>query len=284
MPRGACKEADLDTARCNGAVNWCNRGVARDESAPDPSPGVAEALGPKLVQAMKVARRLLPGDDRYGDPLSTVGSEPRQVVARRLGDLASERPGVLKEAGLTALQVWEAVSEGETQKLGGDRRAIVFTDLVGFSDWALEAGDDIALELLREVADAIEPPVVRRRGEVVKRLGDGMMAVFSDPAAALEAVLDARERLAGVEVAGYRPRMRAGIHVGSPRRLGDDYLGVDVNVAARVADHAAGDEILVSGDALSELGSESVSARKKLLFRAKGVPSDVTVYALKGKR
>jgi adenylate cyclase len=256
--------------------------VGQDEQEPQAASGIADTVGPRLMQAMKIARRLLPGDSRYGDSLSTVGSQPRQLMARRLGELAAERPGVLKEVGLSALQVWEAVSDEGEQKLEGDRRAIVFTDLVGFSDWALEAGDDLALELLREVADAIEPPVVKRGGEVVKRLGDGMMAVFADPAAAVAAVLDARERLDGVEVAGYRPRMRAGIHVGSPRRLADDYLGVDVNVAARVADHASAGEVLISGDALEALGRDSVPARKKLLFRAKGVPSDVTVYALRG--
>jgi len=242
------------------------------------------SINPKLLTAMKIARELLPGDSRYGDPLSTAGSEPRQLMARRLGEAASERPGILKEAGLSALQVWEAVAVGAEAKPGDDRLAIVFTDLVGFSDWALEAGDDIALELLRAVAEAIEPPVVKHHGEVVKRLGDGMMAVFGDPDDAVAAVFDARQRLGAVEVAGYRPRMRAGMHVGSPRRLGDDYLGVDVNVAARVADEASGGEFLVSGDALSELDRDAISARKKLLFRAKGVPSDVTAYSLKAKR
>ena len=256
-----------------------------DESDSEEEADTALArMTPRLIQAMKIAREMLPGDSRYGDPLSTAGSEPRQLMARRLGELALERPGILKEAGLSALQVWEAVAEGGGRQSGSDRLAIAFTDLVGFSDWALEAGDDIALDLLRAVAEAIEPPVIKQGGEVVKRLGDGMMAVFGDPDAAVTAILDARQRLGAVEVAGYRPRMRAGIHVGSPRRLSGDYLGVDVNVAARVADHASGGELLISGDALAELDPDTVSARKKLLFRAKGVPSDVTVYAVKEKR
>jgi adenylate cyclase len=242
------------------------------------------AIGPRLMKAMKLAREILPGDSRYGDPLSTTGSEPRALVARRLGDAAKTRPGIMKEAGLSALQVWEAVAATDSNKLGEDRLAIAFTDLVGFSDWALEAGDDIALDLLRQVAEAIEPPVVSHRGEVVKRLGDGMMAVFSDADAAVDAVFEARERLDGVEVAGYRPRMRAGIHVGTPRRLADDYLGVDVNVAARVAESASGGELLVSGVALEEIDPDTVSARKKLMFRAKGVPSDISVYSLKARR
>ncbi len=241
-------------------------------------------IGPKLVEAMKIARELLPGDSRYGDPLSTVGSEPRALMARRLGEAALERPGILKEAGLSALQVWEAVSVGGAPKLGENRLAIVFTDLVGFSDWALEAGDEIALELLRDVAEAIEPPVVQAGGEVVKRLGDGMMAVFASPADAVAAVLEARDRLEAVEVASYRARMRAGMHVGSPRRIGDDYLGIDVNIAARVAEAASGGEFLISGDALETLDGDRFSTRRKLRFRAKGVPSDVTAYTLKARR
>ena len=244
---------------------------------------IGAALGPKLFKAMKIAREVLPGDSRYGDPLSTTGTQPRTLVARKLGEAAKRRPGILKEAGLSALQVWEAVSESEESRLGDDRLAIAFTDLVGFSDWALEAGDDLSLELLREVAEAIEAPVVECGGEVVKRLGDGMMAVFGDPDAAVEALFAGRERLRGVEVGGYVPRMRAGLHVGSPRRLADDYLGVDVNIAARIAERASADELLVSGDALEELELDGIAAKKKLIFHAKGVPRDVTAYSLKVK-
>lgn len=244
---------------------------------------IGAAIGPKLFKAMKLAREVLPGDSRYGDPLSTTGSEPRTLVARKLGEAATRRPGILKEAGLSALQVWEAVAESDATKLGDDRLAVAFTDLVGFSDWALEAGDDLSLDLLRKVAEAIEVPVIEHGGEVVKRLGDGMMAVFGDADEAVAALLEAGERLRDVEVGGYGPRMRAGIHVGSPRRLADDYLGVDVNIAARIAESASGDELLVSGDALDELDLDRIKTRKKLKFRAKGVPREITVYALKAR-
>lgn len=45
---------------------------------------------------------------------------------------------------------------------------------------------------------------------------------------------------------GYRPRLRTAIHLGRPRKLGCDYFGVDVNIAARLCDAAKPDEILVS--------------------------------------
>lgn len=256
------------------------------DSSDDSQNGAAAlgaAIGPKLFKALKLAREVLPGDSRYGDPLSTTGTEPRTLVARKLGEAATRRPGILKEAGLSALQVWEAVAESEPAKLGDDRLAIAFTDLVGFSDWALEAGDDLSLDLLRQVAEAIEVPVIEHHGEVVKRLGDGMMAVFADPDEAVAALLAGGGRLGDIEVGGYRPRMRAGIHVGSPRRLADDYLGVDVNIAARIAESASGDELLVSGEALEALDPDSVKTRKKLKFRAKGVPREITVYSLKAR-
>ncbi|MFL5867951.1 MAG: adenylate/guanylate cyclase domain-containing protein [Thermoleophilaceae bacterium] len=233
-----------------------------------------------LLTAAKLVRELLPGDSRFGDPLSTAGRAQPEVVGKRLADLTAERPGVLREAGLSALQVWQAVSEAQGRGQGDERMAIVFTDLVEFSDFALEAGDETALELLRQVGEAIEPPVGEHGGEVVKRLGDGMMAVFPEPQQALDAVVEAQERLSGVQADGYQPRIRAGLHVGQPRKLGGDYLGVDVNIAARVAEEAGPDELLVSDRAMAELDGEALKAKRKRRFSVKGVPKDLTVYSV----
>jgi len=234
----------------------------------------------RLLAAVRRLRDMLPGDSRFGDPLSVAGAKQSDLIGRRVSELTAERPGVLREAGLSALQVWQALSEAQGRGRGEVECTIVFTDLVDFSTWAVEAGDEAALELLRDVADAIEPPVTEHGGRVVKRLGDGMMAIFGDPNDALAAVLAARERLAGIEVAGYRPVIRAGLHVGQPREIGGDYLGVDVNVAARVAEGAGGDEVLASQPVVDALDGAPVTPRKKRLFRGKGVPKDLTIYSL----
>jgi adenylate cyclase len=235
---------------------------------------------PRLVLAAKLIRELLPGDSRFGDPLSTAGSKQSQLLGRRLSELTADRPGVLREAGLSALQVWQVLAEAQGRGHGDRELTIVFTDLVDFSAWALEAGDDSVLELLRDVGQAVEPPVKAHGGDVVKRLGDGMMAVFEDPEQGLGAIEDARDRLAALEAPGYRPRMRAGMHVGRPRKLGGDYLGVDVNIAARLADEASADELLVSDRALALLDTGSLKVSKKRFFRVKGVPKDVITYSV----
>jgi adenylate cyclase len=235
---------------------------------------------PKLIGAAQRLRRMLPGDSEFGDPLSTAGSRQPQVVGRALSELTQSRPGLLRETGLTALQVWEAVSEAQGRGRGERRLAIVFTDLVEFSSWALEAGDDEAVRLLRDVDRAMEPAIRAHGGEIVKRLGDGMMAVFAEPKEAWDALCEARERVAEVRAEGYVPRFRAGIHVGRPRKLGGDYFGVDVNVAARLAESASGDEVLVSDGALAGLDAEGLKVKKKRRFRVKGVPDDLAAYSV----
>ncbi len=79
---------------------------------------------------------------------------------------------------------------------------------------------------------------------------------------------------------GYEPRVRAGVHCGRPRKLGGDYLGVDVNVAARLAQKAKAGEILVSGAVEQRI--ETVSVRRKRRFSVKRVPDDVTAFSISG--
>ena len=234
---------------------------------------------PSLVEGVRQTRRRLPGDDRVGNRLSTAPGHPTDVAARQLAEHGSGSPGVVGEVGLTALQLWQALAESRGRGRGEVDVAVLSTDLVGFSSWALEAGDEMAVELLREVSEAIEPPIGEWRGEVVKRLGDGLMATFRDAPSAVEAALEMRERVAGIDVGGYRPRLRTGIHLGRPRKIGRDYFGVDVNIAARLAEAARPGEILVSGSAIPALEPGTVNATKRR-FRARGAPKNLAAHSV----
>jgi adenylate cyclase len=240
----------------------------------------------RMFSVVRRVRERLPGDKDFGDPLSTARFGHLAVASRQWTELTEGRPGVVREVGRGALQLWQSVLEARGHDRGDVQLTIVFTDLVDFSNWALRAGDDDTLVLLREVAAAIEPPVKQRGGAVVKRLGDGMMAIFTSPQAAFEAVMDANQNLATIRVAGYRPRIRAGMHTGNPRKLGGDYLGIDVNIAARVAQKAAGGEVLASATTVALLDPEAVSARRKRTFsllRVKGVPDELEVFSISPK-
>jgi adenylate cyclase len=232
-----------------------------------------------VVKAAQALRQRLPGDRSYGDPLSVAGDEPPQLIGQRLATAMNARPSATRELGFGALQLWQAVSEAQGRGRGEQPLAILFVDLVRFSDWALEAGDDAALDLLRQVGRGVDPVLIERGGRIVKRLGDGLMAVFENAGDAVGAALEASERVRGIQVDGYSPELRAGIHFGKPRKLGSDYFGVDVNVAARVADAAGPSQVLVSEAVCDRLDGTEVSLRRQWRFRAQGAPKGMKVFA-----
>jgi adenylate cyclase len=230
-----------------------------------------------LLTAADHLRRRLPGDDRFGDPLSTAGPQPVEVVARGVSAMQPKRQSVVQELGLAGLQVWQSLSEAAGRGHGDQEMAILFTDLVSFSSWALKTGDAAALHLLREVGTAVERPVLERDGRIIKRLGDGVMATFLEPRNAVDAALDAQEAVAKIDLDGYQPQLRAGLHWGSPRKLGGDYLGVDVNVAARVVEAAKGDQVLVSQVLLSRIDPDGLKTGRAKRLKAEGTPRGLQV-------
>ena len=233
---------------------------------------------PRLLAAARWLRKRLPGDERFGDPLSTAGDAPPEVLARQVTALQrSDRPSVAHELGLGALQVWQGLSEATGRGRGTEEVALLFTDLVGFSSWALEVGDESAIELLREVGHVLDTAIADHDGAVVKHLGDGTMAVFEHSNEAVAAALDARDGMEGIEVAGHRPRLRSGVHAGKPRKLGGDYLGVDVNIAARVVEAAKPQQVLVSEVSCHALDQELFEVARAKRLKAPGAPKEFRV-------
>ena len=111
-----------------------------------------------------------------------------------------------REVGLTAVQLWQSLAEAQGRGRGEVDVAILFTDLVDFSTWALEAGDEAAIQLLGDVGERSEEAVDDNGGEVVKRLGDGMMAVFGDADGRREGRPRRHGAVVGDRVRGLRPR------------------------------------------------------------------------------
>jgi class 3 adenylate cyclase len=294
-PTLAPVDADAFDER-SGGIGEIDRKPER-QAEPRRSSGPMEWLknsnrSPAVIAFLRRARRALPGDPEFGDPLSADGvGGPR--AAARAADRLLERDAASREVSLGALQVWQALTERVSGKPANREVTLVFTDLVGFSTWSLQAGDDGTLRLLRRVSQVVEPPLLAAGGHIVKRMGDGIMAVFSNPATAVRAAIAAREAVKAIDVDGYTPRMRVGIHTGRPQRIGSDWLGVDVNIAARVMERATKGELVVSHATLDRIPDEEfeslgVTAKRlrRQVFTAKqdGVPADLTMYRLRIRR
>ncbi len=103
--------------------------------------------------------------------------------------------------------------------------------------------------------DAIARATVERhRGVVVKTTGDGVHAVFEDPADALGAVIQLQLALADpVATQGLGLRVRCGLHAGVEERRDGDFFGPAVNRAARIMGAAHGGQVLLSQAVAAQL-------------------------------
>jgi adenylate cyclase len=123
--------------------------------------------------------------------------------------------------------------------------AIAFTDIVGFTEFTAERGDDGALALL-DLQERVVREALPSGARVVKELGDGLLLWFPHAVDALDACLDLRDRFEDEASEDLPLWVRIGMHWGSPSRRGDDLVGHDVNLAARIVEVAGPGELLVS--------------------------------------
>ncbi|OBI42903.1 adenylate/guanylate cyclase domain-containing protein [Mycobacterium sp. E796] len=151
---------------------------------------------------------------------------------------------------------------------------IVFTDIVGATLRAAELGDQRWRDLLDRHDSAVRREITRFGGTERNRAGDGFLATFASPSAAIsfaEAVVDA-VRVLGVEV-------RVGIHAGEIEVRGNDVAGLSVHIGARVSALAGPSEVLVSStvrDIVAGSGREFAARGEHEL---KGVPDLWRLYA-----
>jgi adenylate cyclase len=158
---------------------------------------------------------------------------------------------------------------------------ILFADISGSSLMYATRGDAVAFNLTSTCLNLMEEHVGQHGGRVVKRVGDGVMAVFESPEAALRAAeaiqraVDTPDSLLRRE----RIQVRVGISCGPAVLDGDDVYGDVVNVAARLVSHAGSDEIFLSSHAYERLPADlrsSIRLIDQVVLR--GRPSLVLVY------
>ncbi len=122
----------------------------------------------------------------------------------------------------------------------------LFSDVEG-STRLLQALGDAFPPALEEQARLMRAAIAAGDGIEVGTEGDSFFAVFAAPAGAVRAAVAAQRALASAEWPDDASvRVRIGIHTGEGRRGGDNYVGLDVHRAARIASAAHGGQVLLS--------------------------------------
>lgn len=116
---------------------------------------------------------------------------------------------------------------------------VVFADLMGSTSVFETIGNARASRLVTGLTHWIGEIFASHRGQVIKTLGDGILAVFSQSADALAAVVDVQrshqKRIAS-SAATTRMPIRIGVARGEVEFVDGDCYGDAVNVASRLSD------------------------------------------------
>jgi predicted ATPase/class 3 adenylate cyclase len=122
----------------------------------------------------------------------------------------------------------------------------LFTDIEASTRMLARLGDDFAGVL--EIHNAIlRRAIVDSRGIELATQGDSFFAVFTSADDAVRAAIDGQRWLAShAWPPGGAVRVRMGMHTGEAMLGGDNYVGLSVHRASRIADAAHGGQVVLS--------------------------------------
>jgi class 3 adenylate cyclase len=207
--------------------------------------------------------------------------EGRWIAAQIPGAKYVELPG--EDHLVWAGDVDEVVDEVE-EFLTGVRRGgvadrvlatVLFTDVVGSTQRAVELGDARWKELVERHHEVVRRTLLRFSGREVDTAGDGFLATFDGPARAIRcacAVRDAVREL-GLEI-------RAGVHTGEVERAGDAIRGIAVHTGARISAAAGAGEVLVSETVRALVAGSGIAFEERGEHELKGIPEPLRLYAV----
>lgn len=121
----------------------------------------------------------------------------------------------------------------------------LFTDIEGSTRLLQELGITKFSELVAEHNEVLRTAIRDSEGVDIGTEGDAFFAVFRTASAAVTAAANAQRSLADHPWPS-PVRVRMGMHSGEGTRGGDNYVGLDVHIAARIASAASGGQVLIS--------------------------------------
>lgn len=238
-------------------------------------------LDDEILVTVTATAVLRPSGKQHDDPAF------RAAVDTRLGKTTAL--ALINVPGFRQLIFNQTVPEG--QWLGVKRLVIFFSDLRQSTAFYHRRGDAVAYHWVHQHFRVMFAAVEQFGGTAVKTIGDGIMGVFTEPANALKAIAAGMKGLAELNAAAGlagddRLALKVGMHQGScivvtlNGRL--DYFGETVNIAARLAGLAQGDDVILSQEVVAEARvcqlAESMGNLRSFASQLSGLPDCFDLY------
>jgi len=152
---------------------------------------------------------------------------------------------------------------------------VLFTDIVGSTERAVELGDKRWRELLASHHAVVRRQLAHWRGIEIDTTGDGFLATFDGPERAIRCACAARDavRELGLEI-------RAGLHTGECEIFGSTIAGLAVHTGARIAALAGSGEVLVSSAVKDLVAGSGLLFHDRGSHELKGIPGEWRLFAV----
>jgi class 3 adenylate cyclase len=235
--------------------------------------------GPADLPAVRVPTLVL---TRTGDQAQPIEGG-RYIAAKIPGARFVELPGNdaapwVGDAGSVLSEIEQFLEQSSGRASGPERRlgTVLFTDIVGSTEHLAGMGDAAWRVRLAEHDRIARKMIERSGGDYINTTGDGFLATFSGPAAAVRCALDVGDALRplGLEV-------RAGVHTGELEIAEKDIRGMAVHIGARVMSLAQPSEVLASSTVKDLAAGSGIVFEDWGEHELKGVPDRWHLYRVR---
>lgn len=170
----------------------------------------------------------------------------------------------------------EAVRSAGSKHLKRSLKAIFFSDIVGFTS-LMGADEGHTLQIMAANEAIHLNALANHGGQLLKRLGDGILASFDTASGAVECAVEVQK---AVSLDG-RFQLRLGIHLGEIVEDDGDVYGNGVNIASRIQGFVGAGEIGISGVVYENIKNKTaISATFLGDKELRNVDSPVTLYTI----
>lgn len=128
-------------------------------------------------------------------------------------------------------------------------RTVVFTDIVGSTEYIRHVGDEAGREAVRDLEQKVAALATDHGGRVVKNLGDGSLVSFGSNSSAIDFALEVQDKCSDGPL-----KLRVGMAAGEPIQEDGDIHGTVVAHASRIGDLGDAGEVIVS-DSVRQLAA-----------------------------